>query len=91
MSSSKWLKSNVHDKNIKYKLSCSSLLIETLQNSDVLAVLPQFVGNSSDQLVKVFGPITELKSDLWLIRRNEQFDKLVQNIANNIENIFRAY
>lgn len=90
LSSSKWLKNNINDKNIKYKLTCSSLLIEILQSSNVLAVMPQFVGNSSSQLVKVFGPVTELKSDLWLVRRSDQFDKLVQDIANNIETIFRG-
>lgn len=91
LSSAKWLKDIVPKKNIKYRLSCSSLLIETLQNSDVLTILPKFTGAASDHLVEIYGPINELKSCLWLLRRNDQSDSLIKDIANNIEKIFKAH
>ncbi|HFD32389.1 MAG TPA: LysR family transcriptional regulator [Gammaproteobacteria bacterium] len=88
--SAKWLNDHIDEKNIKYRLSCSSLLIETLKNSDALTILPQFVGESSEHLIKVHGPISSLKSSLWLVRRNDQSDKLIHDIANNIETIFKS-
>lgn len=91
LSSAKWLKTHIDEKNIKYRLSCSSLLVETLKNSDALTILPQFIGESSDYLMKVYGPIPSLKSSLWLIRRNDQSDKLIQGITNNIEKIFKVH
>ena len=89
--SAKWLKDIVPKKNIRYRLSCSSLLTETLQNSDVLAILPKLTGTASDYLVEIYGPVNELKSDLWLLRRNEQSDSLIKDVANNIEKIFKAH
>ncbi len=88
LSTAKWLHNHISEKNIKYRLSCSSLLIETLQNNDVLTILPKFVGEASNHLVQVYGPIEKLKADLWLVRRNDQYDNLIQGVTNNIEKIF---
>jgi len=90
LSSAKWLKNCVLERSVKYRLSCSSLLVETLHNSEALAILPRFIGDPSQHLTKLYGPIQELKSDLWLIRRNDQYDKQIRKISNNIESIFRS-
>lgn len=88
--SAQWLRENVPDQQIQYRLSSNALIIEVLQSREVLAILPRSLGETISSLTAVYGPIPSLETDIWMVRRDDLYDHANTRIAKNLEALLKT-
>lgn len=87
--SEKWIKTNIGEDPIKFRMNSSIQLLEAAKQNKALFVLPRFMGLDSPNLFEVYGPIQQLEFDIFLVRReSSDNDLMLRKLMKNIEDLF---
>jgi len=86
--SARWQREHIGEDKLKFRLNNSPLLLEVISQNRALAVLPDFVGDATDGLVSVFGPVDVGLSRLFVVRRESDTDERLLAVVGNIAQLF---
>ena len=85
----RWIETHVGADAVKFRMNSTLLILEAVVENDALALLPVFIGDATAGLVPVYGPVEDLKFEMWMVRRdNDIEDQALQRLMANVESLF---
>ncbi|UJW84507.1 LysR family transcriptional regulator [Devosia sp. SL43] len=89
--SARWIEAR-HGDRIAVRGNDAVSVRELVANGAGLSVLPCFVGDSDERLVRVAPPIAELETDQWLVSHHEErHEPAVHTVAERIAALMRQH
>jgi|GEM_PF-5735541 len=84
----RWVRQNVGDERVQFRLNSSPLLMQVVGQNRALAVLPDLVAGAVADLVRVFGPVDVGISEMFVVRRESDTDERLLAVIRNLEGLF---
>lgn len=86
-----WLTARLGDRSPRVRASRLSLQLEAIRSGAGLGILPCFVGDAEDDLVRVMPPVDELRADYWLLVHPDLKNVTrVRHVTEWMRGVFRA-